>query len=172
MHFESNMNRSMDTSLNTHLKQNCKQIYFSLWIFYKSLSFYIVFHTCFSFILLLFYNYNDHTNTPPRLNAPSVPRPRGESSWGIQCQPALKAALTAGWPEASGELPPLSPDCWLQVRGGFREITVPQHSTDTGGGAGGGADWRPSQRVRPEHGSEDQCWENTECTLPISEYTW
>ena len=28
MHFESNMERSMDTSLNTHMKQNCKQINF------------------------------------------------------------------------------------------------------------------------------------------------
>ena len=28
VHFESKMKRSMDTSLNTHLKQNCKQIYF------------------------------------------------------------------------------------------------------------------------------------------------
>ena len=43
VHFESNMRRSMDTSLNTHMKQNCKQIYFSLWIFYKSLSFQTVF---------------------------------------------------------------------------------------------------------------------------------
>ena len=28
VHFESNMKRSMDTSLNTHMKQNCKQILF------------------------------------------------------------------------------------------------------------------------------------------------
>ena len=27
VHFESNMKRSMDTSLNTHMKQNCKQMY-------------------------------------------------------------------------------------------------------------------------------------------------
>ena len=28
VHFESKMKRSMDTSLNTHMKQNCKQMYF------------------------------------------------------------------------------------------------------------------------------------------------
>ena len=28
VHFERKMKRSMDTSLNTHMKQNCKQIYF------------------------------------------------------------------------------------------------------------------------------------------------
>ena len=43
VHFESNMKRSMDTSLNTHMKQNYKQISFSLWIFYKSLPFKTVF---------------------------------------------------------------------------------------------------------------------------------
>ncbi len=38
----------------------------------------------------------------PLLNALSVPQPRGESSHGIQCQPALIAALSTppGWPEA------------------------------------------------------------------------
>jgi len=28
VHFESKMKRFMDTSLNIHMKQNCKQIYF------------------------------------------------------------------------------------------------------------------------------------------------
>lgn len=35
------------------------------------------------------------TPPSPLLNAPSVPQPRGESSRGIQCQPALIAALNS-----------------------------------------------------------------------------
>ena len=45
VHFESKIKRSMATSLNTHMKQNCKQIF---------LYGYFTNH--------FFYNYNDHIN--------------------------------------------------------------------------------------------------------------